>query len=489
MALRLYNSLTRSVEPFEPLRPGKVSIYVCGMTPSFHPHLGHARTFMTFDVLRRHLRNRGYEVTYVQNVTDIEDKIIERSAAEGVAWQSIVERYYDEYRACAARLGIAPPDIEPYATREMEAIVAFVAALVEKGVAYETGDGVYFSVQRFPRYSELSHRELDELRAGARVDKREEKREPMDFALWKKAKAGEPSWPSPWGPGRPGWHIECSAMARRYLGDRFDIHGGATDLIFPHHENEVAQTESVTGRHPMARFWMHAGLLMVDGEKMSKSLGNFKPLSAILDQHPAAAIRFLFLQTGYRKPTNYTDEAVASAAEGMRRIYKSLDVLRAAAQTNAADGAAVDAEGFDAFLDDDLNTAGALGWLQSRLRDERARLSSGTGSPHAAVALIERCLATLGLPVSAELAGLAPGAAEPSLSDDARRLLAELVPGFDGGATDDAALVQAVVDQRSQARAAKDFATSDRLRDALARAGVSIKDSKTDTQWALDGQG
>jgi cysteinyl-tRNA synthetase len=485
MAIRLYNSLTRAVDAFEPLKPDSVSIYVCGMTPSFHPHLGHARTFLTFDVLRRHLKNRGFAVKYVQNVTDIEDKIIERAAKEQIPWQDVVDRYYGEYKRCADMLGIAPPDVEPYATQEIEGIVKFIAALVAKGAAYETGDGVYFSVETFAHYSELSHREIDELRAGARIEKREEKRVPLDFALWKKAKPGEPSWPSPWGPGRPGWHIECSEMARRYLGDQFDIHGGATDLIFPHHENEVAQTESVTGKHPMARFWMHAGLLMVDGQKMSKSLGNFEPLTALLERHAPAAIRFLFLQTGYRKPTNYTEEAIGGATEGLRRLYESVDQLRnAAADRPSSDGGTINCEEFDAFLDDDLNTAGALGWLQSRVKDERAMAAKNIGSPHAAVAVAERCLTALGLPASAARAGLAPARKTVALVDDARRALAKIAGN---GSADDAGLVQAVVDLRAQARAAKDFATSDSLRDVLADAGITIKDSKSGTEWFSDG--
>jgi cysteinyl-tRNA synthetase len=484
MALRLYNSLTRTVEPFEPRTPGSVSIYVCGMTPSFHPHLGHARTFMTFDVLRRHLKNRGFAVTYVQNVTDIEDKIIERAAKEGIAWNDVVDRYYGEYKRCAQLLAILPPDIEPYATKEMDRIVEFIAALVAEDAAYATEDGVYFSVETFKRYAELSHRDIDELRAGARVEKREHKRVPLDFALWKKAKPGEPSWPSPWGPGRPGWHIECSAMARRYLGDQFDIHGGATDLIFPHHENEVAQTESVTGKHPMARYWMHAGLLMVDGQKMSKSLGNFVPMSTLLERLSPAAIRYLFLQTGYRKPTNYTEEAIAAATDGLRRLYESLDVLRAAAADHADhDGAAVDGEEFDAFLDDDLNTAGALGWLQSRIKDERATVAKGLGSPQAAVAVAERCLATLGLPSTAAAAGLAAAERSIQLDDESRRTLTEITGN---GAVDDATLVQAVIDMRAKARDAKDFTTSDDLRDVLADAGITIKDSKAGTEWFAD---
>ena len=485
MGLRLYNSLTRRVEPFEPRTSGEAGVYVCGMTPSFHPHLGHARTFLTFDVLRRHLRNRGYKVTYVQNVTDIEDKIIERAAAENVPWQEIVDRYYGEYKKCAAILGIEPPDVEPYATHEMAGIVELIAALVARGDAYETGDGVYFSVQSFPRYSELSNRDLEELRAGARIAKREDKRDPMDFAVWKKAKPGEPSWPSPWGPGRPGWHIECSAMARRYLGDQFDIHGGATDLIFPHHENEVAQTESVTGKHPMARYWMHAGLMMVDGQKMSKSLGNFTPLTDMLEKYAPAAIRYLFLQTGYRKPTNFTDEAIGAATRGVRNLYEDVEALRSGATTaNGRDESRplpdLATEEFDAFLDDDLNTSGALGWLRTRIRDERAAATRGEGSPAAAVALAERCLSALGLPASMVLR------TEKGLSAHARERLARIA-GDGAASMTDAEVVKAVVAQRDQARAAKDFKKSDELRAELTNAGVTIKDGKAGTEWSLDG--
>ncbi|HEV2908308.1 MAG TPA: cysteine--tRNA ligase, partial [Candidatus Eremiobacteraceae bacterium] len=315
MAVRLYNSRTRSLDEFKPLDPERVTVYVCGMTPSFHPHLGHARTFLTFDVLRRHLKARGLNVVYVQNVTDIDDRIIERAKTEGVPWDDVATRYLAEYEESAKRLGLTPPDFEPRATQEIPSIIEVIAGLVAKGAAYESGDGVYFGVDEgaFPRYGELSHQSIEELRAGVRMAVREDKRGRLDFALWKKAKPGEPSWPSPWGPGRPGWHVECSAMVRHYLGDQIDIHGGAADLIFPHHENEVAQSETFTGKHPMADFWVHAGLLNVEGQKMSKSLGNFIPLAQMLDRYPAAVIRYLFLQTGYRKPSNFTTESIEAA--------------------------------------------------------------------------------------------------------------------------------------------------------------------------------
>ena len=483
MAVRVYNSRTRQLDELKPLSPPAVSVYVCGLTPNSHPHLGHARTFLTFDVLRRHLRARGYAVRFVQNVTDIDDKIIDRAEKDGVPWTDVVARFIGEYDACARRLGLLEPDVAPRATQEIADIVAMIAGLVANGAAYEIDDGVYFKVRSFDRYGELSGRQIDELRAGVRFEAREQKDDPLDFALWKKAKPGEPSWESPWGPGRPGWHIECSAMARRYLGDTIDIHGGATDLIFPHHENEVAQTESFTGKHPMAAIWMHAGLLNVDGQKMSKSLGNFVPLVDLLDRQSWAAIRYFFLQTGYRKPTNLTDEALEAAGKGLRGLYADLETLRsAAAALPARDAGAIDSEEFDALLDDDLNTAGAIGWLQKRIRAERNAAIRRDGSPHAAVALAERCLGILGLPPNAELAGLETPAREVRLSDAARKSLAAIAGD---GHPDDRALIDTIISMRLDARAAKDFATSDRLRDLLAAAGISLQDAKGETQWRV----
>jgi cysteinyl-tRNA synthetase len=487
VALRLYNTLTRRVETFDPLQPGRVSLYVCGMTPSFHPHLGHARTFLTFDVLVRYLRARGFEVTYVRNITDIDDKIIERANAEGVAWDDVVRRYYGEFTVCAQRLGLLTPSVEPRATDEISGMVEFIRRLVDLGAAYETADGVYFSVAHDPDYGSLSRRNLDELRAGERIAVREEKKDPLDFALWKKAKPGEPTWPSPWGPGRPGWHIECSALCRRYLGDQFDIHGGASDLIFPHHENEIAQTETATGKHPMARFWIHAGLLNVDGQKMSKSAGNFVPLPELLDRFPAAAVRYLFLQTGYRKPSNFSLAALEAAVRGLRGLYADVDALPDG--PSAPDGVA-DArrqavpEEFAAYLDDDLNTAGALGWLQRALRAERG--ADGEAAARRARARgLRACLEVLGLPLSAAEAGLAAESAEVRLDDDQRSLLVAIAGDE---APDDRTLIQRVVDLRHAARARRDYAESDRLRDALARAGVVLHDGKNTTQWSFHGR-
>jgi cysteinyl-tRNA synthetase len=486
MAVRVYNSLTRETDELTPITPGVVSIYVCGITPSSHPHLGHARTFLTFDVLRRHLAARDYAVRYVQNVTDIDDKIIDRAKKDGIAWSDVVARFLGEYETCARRLHMLEPDAAPRATNEMAEILEIIAALVKSGAAYETSDGVYFKVKAFEHYGELSGRNIDELRAGVRFEVREEKNDSLDFALWKKAKPGEPTWDSPWGPGRPGWHIECSAMSRRFLGDQIDIHGGATDLIFPHHENEIAQTESFTGKHPMATIWMHAGLLNVDGQKMSKSLGNFVPLPELLDTHSWAAIRYFFLQTGYRKPTNFTDEALEAATKGLRGLYADMAALRTAAiERPARDESQAPAaiEEFRSFLDDDLNTAGAIGWLQKRLKAERAAVSERNGSPGAAIALGAACLESLGLPATPEQAGLVEHERALALTEQARASLRAIAGD---GHTDDRALVERVVEARWAARAGKDFAASDRLRDLLASVGVSLKDGKDGTTWSVD---
>jgi len=486
MALRLHNSRTRNLDSFEPLRPGKVNLYVCGMTPSSHPHLGHARTFLTFDVLRRHLEAGGWDVTYVQNVTDIDDRIIDRANADGTSWELVVKRYFGEYERCAKMLGIRKPDLEPRATQEMPQIIEMICGLIEGRAAYESADGVYFSVKSFARYGELSNRDVDELRSGERVAVREDKRDPLDFALWKKAKPGEPTWESPWGPGRPGWHIECSAMSRRYLGDQIDIHGGATDLIFPHPENEVAQSESFSGRHPMARFWVHAGLLMVDGRKMSKSLGNFTPLSEVLERYPAAAIRFLFLQTGYRKPINFTEDSIDGALRGLRGLYGDLQALREAAPSSASgsDDDDVRTDGFDAFLDDDLNTAGAIGWLRTKIRE--ARGSAGVAGRSMTAVLAERCLARLGLPATAGAARIAKMTQGVELAENSRAALREAA-GVRSSTSDDAALVERVIALLDEARAKKDFAKSDALRAVLTAAGIAVRNTSSGTQWSVDG--
>jgi cysteinyl-tRNA synthetase len=453
MSLRLYNTRTRSVAPFVPLVAGEVRIYVCGLTPSADAHLGHARSFLFFDVLRRYLAHprNGYRVTYVQNVTDIDDRSIAAAQAEGESVEAIVGKYYGRFKAGMHKLGVREPDLEPHATQHIDPIVDMIAELIASGHAYATDDGVYYSVKSFPRYGELAHRDVDELLVGARIAENEHKHDPLDFALWKLAKPGEPWWPAPWGAGRPGWHIECSAMSRELLGVPFDIHGGGTDLIFPHHENEIAQSEPLMPPHAhMANYWVHGAMLNFDGRKMSKSLGNFEPLNDLLERHDPLAIRLLFLQTGYRKPMNFTEDAFAAASSGAAKLRKAYDGLR---HRDVEPAAALRERFFDC-LDDDMNTAGALGVLFEGLPDIDA-------------ALFEEALGVLGVGGILTRDAVESGAAEV-----------------------DPAIVERVresIDARNAARKARDFALADRLRDALAAEGIVLTDGKDGTTWTVAG--
>ena len=506
MSLRLYNSRTRTVEPFAPLDPQDVRIYVCGLTPSAEAHLGHARSFLFFDVLRRYLTKRGYRVNYVQNVTDIDDRSIEAARTSGTPWYDVVEGYFTSFKRSMDRLRVLEPDREPRATQYVPQIVAMIGELVASGHAYAEGDGVYFAVRSFPRYGALSGRNLDELQIGARIAPGEHKRDPLDFALWKFAKPGEPAWPSPWGDGRPGWHIECSAMSHALLGEPFDIHGGGFDLIFPHHENEIAQTEALYGP-PMANVWMHGGLLNFDGRKMSKSLGNFEPLSALLDRHDPQAIRLLFLQAGYRKPQNFTEFAIEGMTTALRRLQAAYDELRTApAAAPDASHARDESEAvarlrgrFEAALDDDLNTSEAVTVLFGLASSVTATIAAGDAS--AAAAFMHEAMTVLGISphdrapgsnaviraasttdLAAEIGGvrysIVSRGAEHLPNDALERLraaLGDLVP-LDRDAAPDA--VNAIVEARLRAKSARDFALADRLREALAGIGVAIADGK-----------
>ena len=455
-------------------------MYVCGLTPSAEAHLGHARSFLFFDVLRRYLKHGGYDVRYVQNVTDIDDRSINRARETGESWRDIVAGYYASFKTSMRRFGVAEPDDEPYATAYIPQILAMIEELVDRKFAYASEDGVYFSVASFPRYGQLSGRNTDELLIGARIAIDEHKHDPLDFALWKFAKSGEPSWPSRWGDGRPGWHIECSAMARELLGEPFDIHGGGYDLIFPHHENEVAQSEALKPDTPMANVWMHGRLLMFDGKKMSKSLGNFEPLSAMLDRHDPNAIRLLFMQTGYRKPMNFTEESIGAAKSGIEKLRKAYASL---ADTTADDASAVASYRERAFaaLDDDMNTAGALGALFELTADSRALQRGG----RAARALLSEILTIFG--IESALSDTVPVSTTRIDSAIVERLhtaVGDVVHiNGDGPET----LIEAIIDARASARKNKDFALGDRLRDALAAEKIVLKDSKDGTTWQIDG--
>ncbi len=476
--LKLYNTRTRALERFVPLRDDEVRIYVCGLTPSAQAHLGHARSFLFFDLLRRLLSHLGYRVTYVQNVTDIDDRSINRARETGEDWYAIVSGYYADFKASMRRLGVMEPDAEPYATKYIPEIQAMIRALVERGFAYAVDDGIYYRVSSFPRYGKLSNRNIDELQAGARIEVDEHKQDPLDFALWKFAKPGEPKWAfDPYGDGRPGWHIECSAMSHALLdpeGRGFDIHGGGADLIFPHHENEIAQSEPLMAHPPMANVWLHGGLLNFDGRKMSKSLGNFEPLADLLERHDPQAIRLTFLTTGYSKVMNFTDESIASANATLERLKRTYRRLAAVDAREPQREACMLLPKIEAALCEDMNTSVALAellqWSPEATPEARSEF--------------ERALWLLGIePGAAWLE--APQVMLPA--DLAERLRAEFSGeiAFDGESAEEA--LQRVIAHRAEARARKDWAASDRLRDALARCGITIKDSKDGTQWTVAG--
>jgi len=468
--LQVYNTLTRRKEPFRTIEPGKVRMYVCGVTPYDAAHVGHGMSLIAFDVIRRYLEHRGYEVRLARNFTDIDDKIIDRANREGIDPTRLTEGLIAEWHAEERALNALPATVYPRATEEVGPIIAMVEALIAKGVAYPVDGDVYFRVRAFPGYGKLSHRDLDDLLSGARIEVDERKEDPLDFALWKAAKPGEPSWPSPWGPGRPGWHIECSAMSSTYLGGQVDIHGGGTDLIFPHHENEIAQSEAALGREPFARYWLHNGLLQLGGEKMSKSLGNFVRIRELLDRGLAPAFRLMVLQSHYRAPLTFTEEGLLAAERG-------LDRLRLAADPNAG------ADGEEPAAGDRDEAAGDLVGLAAAV-DERfhAAMDDDFNTPVAVAALFD-----LGRAVNrARAEGLAPVAIEP-----ARAKLVELagVLGLDlrrperASSEDAAPLIALLLEVRGELRAAKQWALADRIRDGLAQREIAIEDTPTGTTW------
>ncbi|ASP39974.1 cysteine--tRNA ligase [Bacterioplanes sanyensis] len=453
MSLTIYNSLTRQKEAFQPINPGKVGMYVCGMTVYDYCHLGHARVMLAFDVIARYLRHRGYEVNYIRNITDIDDKIIQRANENGEVFTDLTERFIAEMNADAERLGILPPDAEPRATSHIGDIIKMTETLIARGFAYAADNGdVYYSVRKFDGYGKLSGKVLDELEAGARVEVDEFKRDPLDFVLWKSAKSDEPHWESPWGIGRPGWHIECSAMSTCCLGNNFDIHGGGPDLKFPHHENEIAQSEAATGEH-YANTWMHAGAVRVDGEKMSKSLGNFFTIREILDKYPAEVVRFLLLSSQYRSPINYSEDSLKEAQQKLERFYNALAHCPDAAPANLDNGFS---QQFYAAMDDDFNTAEALAVLFELVRE----LNKSSGEQQAALAGQLRFL----------------GDVLGCLQDDPQAFLQ--------GDDVDADWVAGMIEKRADAKVNKDFATADQVRDELAAVGIVLRDSPEGTTWS-----
>ena len=452
MTLRLYNTMSRRVE--EVKQPDDaLKIYVCGITPYDHSHIGHAMSYIIFDVLRRYLEYRGFKVRHVQNYTDIDDRIIARAAERGISYDQLAAIYIEEYEDEMRDLNVMPADVYPRATQEIPQIIEMVQGLIEKGRAYvaENGD-VYFDVRSDPGYGKLSGRDVDSMRAGARVQSGEEKRDPADFALWKAAKPDEPSWDSPWGPGRPGWHIECSAMCYRYLGATLDMHGGGQDLIFPHHENEIAQAEGFTGVKPFVRHWLHNGWLTLDEEKMSKSIGNIITIREALERYGSDGIRIFVMTAHYRAPLAYSEEAMEAGKRAAER-------LRLAASVPGGDGPAADIPGdeyrerFGAAMDDDLNTAGALACLFNLAREINRARDEGRA--------VEEAQATL-----RELAGV--------LGLTLRER--ETAQGVD-------AFIDLLVELRGDLRDEKQFALSDKVRDRLLDLGITLEDVQGGTRW------
>ena len=466
MSLHIYDSARRALVPFEPARPPRVSMYVCGPTVYGLVHIGNARTFLWFDLIRRYLIYRGFEVTSVMNYTDVDDKIIEQARVEDVDEQTLAHRYARAFEEDMRALGVAVPDILARATEHIPDMVAAVEGLVEKGFAYEAEGNVFFSVERFQGYGRLSGRSLQDMRAGERVEPHRAKRHPLDFALWKAAKQGEPSWSSPWGPGRPGWHIECSVMSVRYLGMGFDLHGGGSDLIFPHHENELAQAEALAGRGPFVRHWLHSGMVQMQAEKMSKSLGNIVTARQALDRYDGEVIRMWALAGSYRTQVMFSDQALddAAAAHGRWKTFHNACLRLLGTAPGAPSGAEAFRDRFLGAMDDDFNSAAAVAVLHDLVREGNGELGAAERGDSAARARLEGLFATfveLTSVLGFEFASTAP-------SD---RLATELI--------------EYLLELREQARGSREFGRADDIRRRLAELGVAVEDTPSGPRWQL----
>ncbi len=469
MPLCITNTMSGRKEPFVPLKPGTVTMYVCGVTVYDQCHIGHARALLTFDVIYRYLRFLGFDCRFVRNFTDVDDKIIHRARDEGIPPQALAQRYIDEFHRDAAALGLLEPTLEPCATGHIPEMIAIISSLVEGGKAYEVDGDVYFAVESFGDYGKLSGRSLEEMMAGARIEVDSRKRHPMDFALWKSSKEGEPFWESPWGSGRPGWHIECSAMSTKYLGQPFDIHGGGQDLVFPHNENEIAQSECAAGA-PFARYWIHNGFVQLAKEKMSKSTGNILSIKEVLERFDPAALRLYMLTTHYRNPIEFSAEALAEAQRGVARIYET--VSRADRDLGPSRDGAVEPGPMDDFrreMDDDFNTPRALAVVFEELRAVNRLLDRGdTGGLDAR---------RNALRAMTEALGLVQAPPERILEDRRRAGLSRLALSEEE--------VRRLIEERNHARSVKDWGQADGIRDALKEKGVVLKDGPAGTTWVL----
>lgn len=481
MSLRVYNTLTGTKEIFTPLQPGKVGMYVCGVTVYDYCHIGHARANIVFDIVYRYLKYSGYEVTYVRNYTDVDDKIIQRANERGISSTALAQEFIQAFDEDMAALGLEKPTIEPKATEHMDEIIALVQQLIDAGKAYAVDGDVYFAVQSFDNYLQLSKRNLDDMQAGARIAPGEKKRNPMDFALWKGAKPNEPAWPSPWGEGRPGWHIECSAMSTRYLGESFDIHGGGKDLIFPHHENEIAQSEAASGK-PFVKYWIHNGFVNVNQEKMSKSLGNFFTIRDILQQYDPEVVRFFILSAHYRSPIDFSEQNLKEARHGLSRFYEGLHAAAQVLKQCDIDSSIATTAGeelkerFRTAMDDDFNSAQAIGFLFDGVRNMNRLMSEKkfrkNAEKVAAVNALYQALQELG-----GVLGLFGAEPESWLERQKMGALADM----DISAEE----IEEKIAQRLQARQEKDFARSDSIRDELEARGILLLDSAEGTSWKI----
>lgn len=490
MSLRVYSTLTGEKSVFVPLVPGKAGMYVCGVTVYDYCHIGHARANVVFDIIFRYLRYSGYDVTYVRNYTDIDDKIINRANREGVDYRTIADRYIEAFDQDMERLGLVKPTVEPKATDHIGGIIAIIETLVAKGNAYESEGDVYYAVESFPEYLRLSGRNLDDMLAGARVEVGDKKRHPMDFALWKSSKPGEPSWDSPWGAGRPGWHIECSAMSMEFLGATFDFHGGGKDLVFPHHENEIAQSEAANGC-PFVRYWLHNGFVNINSEKMSKSLGNFFTIREVLDRFDPETLRFFILSAHYRSPIDFSDQNLHEAQVGLERIYSCLaavDTALAGHQPVSGDAPAESLPEsanelsekietliprFREAMDDDFNTAQALGVLFENVRAINRFLAECDCRTPSAQGLLRRArqlFSEIGNVLG--LFGSVPAT-----------WLDNIKSAKSGQLEISAAEIENLIAERSAARKSKDFKRSDEIRDLLLHKGIQLLDSPQGTTW------
>ncbi len=475
MTIRIYNTMSRTKEIFEPLSPGKASVYVCGPTVYDSCHIGHARSVVVFDVIVRYLRAGGFEVTYIRNFTDVDDKIIARANQLGLDPMAIAEKYIREFYEDMDALHVLRADHEPRVTQFMDPIKAFIKKLLDNGMAYQIDGDVFYAVEAFGGYGKLSGRKLEDMEAGARVGINEKKRNPFDFALWKSAKPGEPAWDSPWGPGRPGWHIECSAMAWQHLGKTFDIHGGGKDLIFPHHENEVAQSEGAFNE-PFARYWVHNGFVNIDQEKMSKSLGNFLMIKDVRKSYHSETIRLFLLSNHYRSPVDFTDKAMDEARAGLDRIYTFLERAEAAVgpPAESAETAGEHWRRFTEAMDDDFNTALGIGVLFEGVRTANGLMDARTDDALPRVGAVRDDILRMG-----GILGILNQT--PAAYFSGRRSSALAAESID------ASEIEALISERTEARKARDFARADAIRDELARKNIVLEDRPDGTIWKVDG--